>query len=99
MKTLLKSSFERRRAWWLSAVLMVLCCREVSAQSIMISNYSQFLSVVKDSSVSVITNFQTNITISLTSGGQTIAINHSVLIDGTTNGVVIDAQLAARIFT
>ncbi len=99
MKTLLKSSFERRRAWWLAAVLMVLCCREVSAQSIMISNYSQFRSNVLNASVSVITNFQTNITISLTSSGQTIPITHSVLIDGTTNGVVIDAQLAARIFT
>jgi hypothetical protein len=38
MKTLLKSSFRQRRAWMLVVVLMALCCRQVSAQSFMISN-------------------------------------------------------------
>jgi hypothetical protein len=99
MKTLLKSSIELRRGWMLVAVLLTLCCRHVSAQSVMISNYNQFLTAVKDPTVSVITNFQTNITILLSSSGQTIPINHSVLVDGGTNAVAIDAQGLTRIFT
>jgi Immunoglobulin domain len=99
MKTLWQGSSEPRRAWWLLAVLLVLCCREVSAQSIMISNYTQLRSTIVNTTASVITNFQTNITITLTSSGQTIPINHSVLIDGGTNGVVIDASGLTRIFT
>jgi hypothetical protein len=99
MKTLLKSSIEQGRAWWLVSVLLALCCRPVSAQSIMISNYSQFLTAVKNTSISVITNFMTNTTILLTSSGQTIPINHTVRIDGGTNAVVFDGQVLTRIFT
>ena len=84
---------------WLAATVLALCCRTVSAQSIMISNYSQFYSAVVNSSISVITNFQTNITIGPTSAGQTLQINHSVLIDGGTNSVVLDGGGITRLFT
>ncbi len=83
----------------LIALLLALCCRPASAQSIMISNYSQFLTAVKNPAITVITNFFTNSIIQLTSSGQTIPINHTVLIDGGTNAIVFDAQGLTRIFT
>jgi hypothetical protein len=99
MKTLSKGSMKPRGALWLMAVLLALICRPVSAQTTVISNYSQFLSNVLNSSIPVITNFLTNTTISLATGGQTFPIKHSVTIDGGTNGVVFDGNLAAHIFT
>lgn len=99
MKTLWQGSIERRRAVWLLAMLLVLCCREVSAQTTQVIDYPTFKAAVENPNISIITNFQTNITINLASSGQTLVINHSVLIDGTTNGVVINANQLTRIFT
>src|SRR5580658_9055476 len=99
MKTLLQSSIEPRRAWWLVAMFLALCCRQASAQSIMISNFTQFQTAIDDPSIGVITNFQTNISIFLSSAGESLAVHHTLLIDGGTNGVVLDAQGSTRIFT
>jgi hypothetical protein len=98
MKTLLKSPFKRGRAWWLVLVLLGLICRPTLAQTSVVSDYPSFLTAL-NSGVSVITNFMTNTTISLTTAGQHINITHTVLIDGYTNGVVFDGGLLARVFT
>jgi hypothetical protein len=97
MEMLLKSSFKQRRAWLLVLILLALFCRAASAQLIMVSNYPTFLDALNTSSV--ITNFMTNSSINLTTGGQRININKSVLIDGGTNGIVFNGNGLARIFT
>jgi len=99
MKTLLKGLIEQRRAWYLLAVLLSLLCRPAFAQTTVISNYPTFLIALNEPSALVITNFMTNTTISLTTGGQHININHTVLIDGGTNGVVFDGNSVTRLFT
>jgi hypothetical protein len=99
MKTLLKSSFKQRRAWWLVSALLVLFCRAVLAQTTLISNQTGFNAVLADKSVTVITNFMTNSIISLTTSGQRININRSLVIDGGTNGVTFTGNGVERIFT
>jgi len=97
MKMLLKSFNKQRRAWLLVSVLLALFCRHALAQTIMVSNYPTFLAALSTSSV--ITNFQTNSIISLTTAGQHININKTVLIDGGTNGIVFDGNGLTRLFT
>jgi hypothetical protein len=108
MKMLLKGFNKQRRAWLVMSVLLALFCGPVSAQPPLITNYSSFpwasvrTPLAPDTSgtnFQVITNFQTNTTISLTTSGSQIFINHNVLIDGTTNGVVFDANGLTRVFT
>jgi hypothetical protein len=81
----------------LVSVLLALCCRPVSAQTIMVSNYPTLISALSTSSV--ITNFLTNSVINLTTEGQHININKTVLIDGGTNGIVFDGNGVTRLFT
>jgi hypothetical protein len=97
MVMLLKSSIKQRRAWLLVLVLLALCCRPLTAQTVVVSNYPSFLSALESSDV--ITNFVTNSTISLTTAGQHISISKTVLIDGGTNGIVFDGGSVSRIFT
>jgi len=99
MKTLLKSFNERRRAGLLVMVLLSLFCRPALAQTTVISNQTGFSKVLADSSITVITNFLTNTIISLTTSGQRVNINRSLIIDGGTNGVVFTGNGVERIFT
>jgi hypothetical protein len=96
MKTLLRSFIQQRRAWLPVIVSLALFCRTTSAQSFVISNYGRFISALNGNTV--ITNFSTNTTISLTTLGQTINISRNTVIDGGTNNLIFDGNALTRIF-
>jgi hypothetical protein len=96
MKTLLQGAPQLGRVWPL-AVVAALLCRPVSAQTLAVSDYSTFKAALR--SYTNVTNFATNVTISLTSVGQTLDITRSVTIDGGTNYVVFDGGQVTRLFT
>ena len=104
MKTLLKRSVQQRMAWFLAGILLAVLCRPVSAQSIMVSNYSSFKRVLTNTAAIqnnwlVFTNFASNSTINLTASNQAFQIKTNVFIDGGSNDVVFDGNGLARIFT
>jgi hypothetical protein len=99
MKMALQSSKKQRRAWLTILALLGLLCRTLQAQSFVVSNYQTFNNALADTSLTVINNFLTNSTISLTTSGQHFNINRTVLIDGGTNGVVFDGNGVTRLFT
>jgi hypothetical protein len=61
-----------------------------------VSDYPSFKTAIETSTV--ITNFVSNSVISLTTLGQTFVITNSILIDGTSNNIVIDGENFTRLF-
>lgn len=77
---------------------LAMFCQGMMAQITVISNYPELKAALNDTAVTVITNFLTNSIITLETSGEQLTINRQVLIDGGTNGVVIDGNGENRLF-
>ncbi|MGA2174815.1 MAG: immunoglobulin domain-containing protein [Verrucomicrobiota bacterium] len=67
-------------------------------QAIVVSNYTSLNAAIQSSSSPVITNFAGTAVINLTPNYPTLQITNDVMIDGTTNTVVIDGNNLFRLF-
>jgi hypothetical protein len=91
----LKRFIAKWRALPLAAALLLFVCRSASG-GIAVSNYNTLVQALESSSV--VTDFVTNSVITLSTVGPTLEITTDVLIDGTTNNIVIDGSSLTRLF-
>ena len=96
MKTLFRSCIPSGKAALALLALLPFPAWNASAQQTIVSDYDSLLNAIQTSAV--ITNFASNLVISVATASQTIQITNNTTIDGTSNNIVFDGNHSIRLF-